>query len=157
MNSIIEIGSDGWTSLLAEIAANYTNGKLIKHEWLKEKFGLKELSLKDFPSVQEFLEARDAQQFSYMTLVDRMRWQLVSDFKVYIKNVRGSGYTIVPPSEQTEYGYDLFVSEVKKSFKCARLIMDNVLPVDSDQQAKDNDRRAKFAILQNMFRATSKI
>lgn len=69
----IEIGSDGWNSLLSEIAANYADGSLIKHEWLKEKFGLKKIILGDYESVEDFIKAIDTQQFCYMSLVDRLR------------------------------------------------------------------------------------
>ena len=100
---IIEIGSDGWNSLLSEIAANFADGSLIKHEWLKDKFGLKKLLFDDYESVEDFIKALETQQFCYMNLVDRLRWQLLEDFKMFIKNIRGDGYIILQPKEQVQY------------------------------------------------------
>ena len=148
---IIEVGSDGWTSLMGEIASTYGDGNLIKHEWLKEKFGLKGLVLNDFETVSDFLKAIEIQQFAYMSLVDKLRWDLLKDFKMYIKNQRGEGYIILRPEDQTQYGYDSFVDDIKKAIRVANLIMNNVQPVDMTQQAKDNDLRAKFGVMRQML------
>lgn len=148
---MIQVGSDGWVNLLGEIAARFGDGSLIKHEWLKDKFGLKKLMLKDYATVDEFLDAIDIQQFAYMSLVDKLRWQLLENFKMYLRNIRGDGYVILPPQDQTQFGYDQFVDDVKKAIRVAGLIMNNVQPVDVSQQAKDNDLRAKFGILKQML------
>ena len=66
--------------------------------------------MKDFDNTEDFIEAIQMQQFSYMTLVDTLRWQLLEDQKIYIKNIRGDGYQIVQPTEQVQYGYDKFIS-----------------------------------------------
>lgn len=150
-NGMIEFGSDDWMSLLGEIAANYGDGKIIKHEWLKEQFGLKILSLKDYETVNDFLKALEVQQFAYMSLVDRLRWDLLKEFKMYIKNQRGEGYMILRPEDQTQFGYDSFVNDIKKAIREANLIMNNVLQVDKTQQAKDNDLRAKFGVMRQML------
>ena len=148
---IIEVGSDGWMSLMAEIADVYGDGSMIKHEWLKEKFGLKELLLEDYENVKDFLKAIEIQQFAYMSLVDKLRWDLLKEFKVFLRNQRGEGYYILRPSDQCQYGYDSFIDDVKKAIRVANLIMTNVQPVDMTQQAKDNDLRAKFGVMRQML------
>lgn len=149
--TMIEVGSDAWSVLLSEIVANYGDGKLIQHGWLREKFGLKTLLLKDFDTVDDFLKAIEIQQFAYMTLVDKMRWQMLEEHKAYIKNQRGEGYIILRPEDQTQYGYDSFVADIKKAIRIAGLIMNNVQTVDMAQQAKDNDLRAKFGVMKQML------
>lgn len=148
---LIQVGSDGWCSLLSEISAKFGDGNLIKHEWLKEKFGLKKLSLKDFETVDDFLKAIEIQQFSYMSLVDKLRWELLKEYKMYIRNIRGDGYEILRPEDQTQYGYDSFVDDIKKAIRVAGLIMNNVQSVDLAQQAKDNDLRARFGVMKQML------
>ena len=148
---MIEIGSDAWSILLSEIVTNYGDGKLIQHEWLKEKFGLKKLVLNEFEAVDDFLKAIEIQQFSYMTLVDKLRWQMLEDYKAFIKNQRGEGYIILRPEDQTQYGYDSFVDDIKKAIRVAGLIMNNVQPVSMEQQSKDNDLRAKFGMMKQML------
>lgn len=154
---IIEQGSEGWFNLLEEIAAEYGDGKLVKHEWLKEKFGLKVIRLQDFETVDDFLKGVDLQQFAYMSLIDKLRWDLLKNYKMYLKNQRGEGYIILRPEEQTQYGYDSFVEDVKKAIRIAGLIMSNVQPVDTAQQSKDNDLRAKFGVMKQMLGAIKKI
>ena len=156
-DEIIEVGTDGWFSLIGEIASNFGDGKLIAHEWLKEKFGLKKLELEDFENVSDFLKAIEIQQFSYMSLVDKLRWDLLKEYKMYIRNVRGEGYEILRPEDQTQYGYDSFIDDVKKAIRIAGLIMNNVQPVDLTQQSKDNDLRAKFGIMKQMLSSIKNI
>lgn len=91
------------------------------------------------------------QQFSYMTLVDTLRWQLLESEKMYIKNVRGDGYTVLNPKDQTQYGYDELLKTVKQAIKEADVIMTNVRSVPNEQQYKDNDLRAKCSILKQML------
>lgn len=138
-------------SLLAEIAEMYADGSLIKHEWLKGKFGLKELQLDDYETVKDFLKAIEIQQFAYMSLVDKLRWDLLKEYKMFLKNLRGEGYQILRPTDQVQYGYDSFVDDVKKAIRIATLIMNNVQQVDLAQQAKDNDLRAKFGVMRQML------
>lgn len=147
----LEKDSEGWFALLAEIANNYSDGSLISHEWLRDRLGLKELSVEDFDSVKDFIEGLKIQQFAYMSFVDSIRWQLLEGEKMYLRNVRGDGYIILNPKDQTKYGYEKFVKDVKKAIEEAELIMNNVKPVDMEQQSKDNDMRAKFSIMQTML------
>lgn len=147
----IEVNSDAWVSLLDDIANNYSDGKLISHEWLKEKFGLKQLIIDDFETTEDFIKGLQMQQFSYMTLVDTLRWQLLESEKIYIKNVRGDGYTVLNPKDQTQYGYDELLKIIKQAIKCSDLIMNNVKAVPIEQQYKDNDLRAKYSILKQML------
>lgn len=147
----IEVNSDAWFSLLGEIAANYADGELISHVWLKKKFGLVELTLEQFDTVSDFIEGLQLQQFSYMSLVDNLRWQLLENEKLYIRNVRGDGYEVVKPQEQTSFGFSEFVKDMKKAMREADLIINNVRSVSSEQQSKDNDIRAKYGILKQML------
>ena len=147
----IEVNSYAWLSLLDDIATNYSDGKLISHEWLNEKFGLKRLIIEDFETTEDFIKGLQMQQFSYMTLVDTLRFQLLESEKMYIKNVRGDGYTILNPKDQTQYGYDYLLKTVRQAIKEASLIMTNVRAVPIEQQYKDNDLRAKYSILKQML------
>lgn len=143
---------DGWNSFVAEIAATFGNGNLISHDWLKERFGLKKLRIEDYGTVEEFLNARDDQQWAYMTCTDALRWSLLEQEKMYIRNIRGDGYEIIKPQDQVKYGYDEFVKDIKKAVNEAGLIMSNVRPVDFAQQASDNNLRAKFGLMKQMLK-----
>lgn len=152
IEKIIETNSDGWKSLLDEISVRYGEGSLIKHEWLKFEFGFREIDINDYDGVQDFLKAIDTQQFAYMSLVERLKHDLLTDYKICIKNIVGEGYAVVPSSEQTQYGFDLCVSKISKAFHDAFLIIDNVKAVDLRQQAQDNDLRAKMGKMKMMMK-----
>lgn len=147
----IEINSEAWCSLLDEIQSKFEAGCLIPHDWLKHKFTLERLHYEDFESTEDFVKAIQMQQFAYMTLVDTLRWQLLEERSIYLKNIRGDGYTILPSKEQVKYGYDEFLKTVKVAIKQADLIMNNVLSVPVEQQAKDNDLRARCSMLKQML------
>lgn len=149
----IEVNSEGWVSLLNEIQNNFSDGSLISHEYLKKKFTLENLSYEDYSSVNDFVNAIQQQQFAYMTLIDTLRWNLLEDRQMYLKNVRGDGYVILQPKEQTQYGYNEFIKTVNKAIKEADLIMSNVASVPFEQQAIDNTIRAKCSMLKQMLKS----
>lgn len=155
--STIQIGSDTWSNLLSEIAANFADGTVIKHEFLRERFGLKQLHLENYETVNDFLQARDEQQFSYMTLVQQLHKHLLEQYKMCTRNVRGDGYFIIKADEQVQYGYNGLMNDIRKAFKEAELITNNTLPVNVDQQAKDNDLRAKIGQMKIMLRSIKKV
>lgn len=142
---------DGWASFIGQIAAEYGDGKLIPHEWLKEKFGFKVLKFEDFENLADFLKAYDVQKMSYANAVEALRLELLKQEKMYFTNDFGLGYHIVRPDEQVQFGFDAFVKDIKKAIKEANLIMNYVQPVDLAQQAKDNDLRAKFGVMRQML------
>ena len=145
--------SEGWEIFLHKIAEEFGEGKHISHDWLKEQFGLEKLQLENFESSEDFIQAFTLQQFAYMNVVDAVRWGLLEQEKMYLVNVRGEGYVIMRPEDQTQFAYDGFISDIKKAIKVAGLIMNNVQPVDLTQQAKDNDLRAKFGVMKQMLAA----
>lgn len=137
--------------MLAEIASNYSDGALIPHQWLKDKLGLKKLDLNDFESPEEFIKGHEVQQFAYMSFIDNIRWQLLEKENIYLRNIRGDGYVILNPKDQTKFGYDRFINEMKKLTKECDMIMNRVKNVPEEQRSKDNDMRAKFSIMRTML------
>ena len=143
----------GWLNLVDEISSRFSGGELIPHEWLKKRFGIAELDFNDFESQGEFIKALQEQQFAYMACVEKLRCKLLDEMQICISNVWGDGYRIIPSKEQTRYGYDGFIKDMNKSIREANAIMNNVASVDAEQQAKDNDLRAKFAMLSQMIKS----
>ena len=90
---------NGFEGLEEEILSTFKDGQLISHEWMKLKFGITPLCWEDYKDVQKLFQAKDKQQFDYMTLVDKLRWDMLKRKKCYLKNVFGAGYVIVPKEE----------------------------------------------------------
>lgn len=137
--------------VIEEIISNYADGTLIPHEWLKKKCGLTMPDFKDYEDVSDFIKAVQMQQFSYMNFTDSIRWELIEKWNMWFKNERGEGYVILNPKDQVSFGYDRFNDGLKRLIKETNLIMNNVRAVNGEQQAKDNDLRAKYAAMRMML------
>ena len=73
--------------VIEEIISNYADGTLIPHEWLKKKCGLTMPDFKDYGSVSDFLEAVQLQQFSYMSFIDSLRWELIEKWNMRLRHI----------------------------------------------------------------------
>lgn len=154
--NIIEIGSKEWESLKAEIVKKYADGSLISKDWLHWRFMMKPFDMKNFNNTYELLKAHQEWVFSYLSAVDVLKRELLLEFKVCLKTIWGQGYVIVPSEEQVQYGYDEFLSDVRKAIRNAKLIMNHVAPLPPENQSKDNDLRAQFSIMQQMLESIKK-
>lgn len=139
------------SALIEEILTNYADGSLISHEWLRKRSGIETPIISDYADTREFLEVYQANQFAYMQIVDAIRWELLEKENMYLKNVRGDGYEILNAKDQTQFGYDRFNDGLRKLIKETNLIMNNVRAVNSEQQSKDNDLRAKYAAMKMLL------
>lgn len=149
-------GSESWENFKIEILEKFAHGEIIAHEWLRDRFSFKELDITNFANTPDFVRALDLQRFAYMSLVDTLRWELLDEGKVFFKNIRGDGYTLMPPKDQVNYAYDKAVESFKKEIREADLIMSNVLHVDFEQQSLDNNLKARFSMLKQMLTSLKK-
>ena len=138
-------------NLATEIVDQFDDGQLIPHKWLRKRCGIEQLRYEDYENQYDFIEALQMQQFQYMSVCTELRTILLEDFNCYFKNDRGDGYVILDPQHQTEFGYDRFQDKLRKLMKETNLIMNNVRAVNKEQQAKDNDLRAKYAAMKMML------
>lgn len=144
------------SGVIGKIVTQFYDGSLISHDWLKRACGLEMPDISDYDTSAEFIVALQAYQFSYMTLVDELRDELLKSESMYLKNERGEGYVILKPEEQVQYGYDSFIDKMNKMIKTTTLIINNVREVSNEQRSKDNDLRAKFALMQSMLKSVRK-
>lgn len=147
---------DVMREVVEDIINHYSDGQLITHDWLKKRCGIEPLKYEDYGDVSQFIEAYQMQAFQYMTIVDNIRTLMLKEYNSYFKNDRGTGYVILDPKDQVSFGYDRFVDGLKKLIKETNLIMNNVRAVGCEQQAKDNDLRAKYAAMKMMLETVKK-
>jgi len=147
-NGYIDVKSDAWQSLIAIILDKYNVGDMIEHDWLKKKFSLKKPLLQDFKTQEEFEDALNIYEFAYMSLVDRLRSDLLENEKYYLKNIRGEGYILLPPKEQTEFAAKKIKYDIKKTLSDGTAILTNIriseLPIEARQQNTDALARLGF-------------
>lgn len=144
----IRIDSGPWNILVEEILAAYAPGSLIPHEWLKNRFRIRdksELKFKDYGNEAEFIAALERIDRTYQFLVESLQSRLLEDRKGYLVNRHGEGYMILPYDEQVAYAYDRFIGKLERSIKKTDRIMKYRPPVSAEQQARDNDIIARYS------------
>ena len=148
----IEYGSEAWLGLLREIVDKFKVSETIPHEWLKAKFNIKYPARSEYECDEDYIGALQLHQFAYMTLTDKLRMDMLKSYQYWIINIRGDGYAILPPKDQTEWAYDNAKDEVKKALSRSVLIMSNVRSGDipAEQRTKDNDTAARLSMLRQM-------
>lgn len=144
------------SGLIEDIITNHSDGSLISHEWLRKRSGIETPIISEYADTKEFLEVFQVSQFAYMSLVDSIRWELLKKENMYLKNERGDGYVILNPNDQVQFGYDRFQDKLHKLIKETNLIMTNTRAVNLDQQAKNNDLRAKYSMMKMMLESARK-
>ncbi|MBE5034180.1 hypothetical protein [Gallalistipes aquisgranensis] len=144
----IRIDSGPWNILVEEILAVYAPGSLIPHEWLKNRFRIRdksELKFKDYGNEAEFIAALERIDRTYQFLVESLQSRLLEDRKGYLVNRHGEGYMILPYDEQVAYAYNRFIGKLERSIKKTDRIMKYRPPVSAEQQARDNDIIARYS------------
>lgn len=139
--------------IIEKIIAAFSPGDLITHSFLREQFNIVDPAIEDFKTTDEFVAELQNIQFNYMTMVDKLRFDLLTTQRYYLKNVRGDGYTLLPPKEQVTFAYDQALTDIKKSIKQAKNIMSNMRfeEVSPEQAAKDVQLFTKMDKFAQMF------
>ena len=86
-----------------------------------------------------------------MTLVDKLRWDMLKRKKCYLKNVYSYGYMIVPKEEQAEYGFTQTMKEIKESLRKGALIIGNVRPLPMFAVSSYNDIKSRFSTIKSVL------
>lgn len=149
-----KIGEKEWEVLIDNIVETYFPNDLISHKRLSEIFYLPDPVYKDYASQDEFMEAVKLQQFEYMTLVDKLRWDILKQHKLYLQNVRGDGYSFVPPGDQTDFAKCQTMEKITKHNRRGMLILKNIRynALSADQRRHNSDEVAKLGQLSQMLK-----
>lgn len=127
---------------------------LVTHDTIREVLGLREPRIDEFTHHHEFKAAWQAYQFAYLQGVEGVREYLLENHKVAIANVRGDGYRVVPPAEQTSYAMRTGTDAIRRELLRVRSLLEHVRTEElSDAQRKENlDAAARVAVLRQMHR-----
>lgn len=143
-----------WQRIMADIVEDYAAGDIIAHGQLKKIFLITEPEFEDFEDQEGFIDAVNLLQFEYMTLVEKLRLDILKKYKLYLRNIRGDGYTFLKADEQTDYAKDNALDGVRKELRRGILIMQNIRhdQLSADQRRKNSDEMAKLGQLQHMMK-----
>lgn len=144
---------ESWDSVLDWIANNYEYEQIIEHKALKELLLIKEPRLEEFDTVDDFIKARDLIQFEYMSLVQKLKKDLLIQHKLCLWSSFGQGYFILVPNMQAETAYTQAIKDIKKIFRDTFSIMTNVRDYqDREKQRNEADMISKFSMIQQIVK-----
>ncbi|WP_198173376.1 hypothetical protein [Cupriavidus sp. USMAA2-4] len=132
------------------IDAGISDGDILPHSWLEERFGMKALDDDDVLTPAAFQD----RQFAWLRNLEAFRAQLLEKHQIFLQSVHGRGYRVVPAREQTAAAQEKFEREATKAFRRAATTLKNVrLDELSDTERKENtDAIAKLSMLRGMQR-----
>jgi hypothetical protein len=115
-------------------------GKIISHEWLDQHLRLDRRS-SDYP-------------FKRLAGVEAFKTQLLVENKIHLHSIRGKGYIIVSPEDQTKVAVDEAMNGIRKSIQKGVLRLTNVdLERLSDDGRKENaDAISRVAAIGGMVK-----
>lgn len=139
----------GWQNALTAFSdSTFAPGDIIPMDWFYEHFRVK--APEDRQTIASFQE----EQLKFMGEMDRFQKALAEDHYLVLQNVRGEGYRIVPPTEQTGWAMDRAHHEFGKAFSRAHMRLTHVrLSELTDEQRRQNaDAQAKLAAFRSKGR-----
>lgn len=137
---------------IAETVLENNVGDLITHSFLKDLFRLQMPLISNFTNQFDFLEHLRDYDFAYMSLVDKLRTDLLKNHNVYLKNIRGDGYILMPSQEQTDFAMKYINNGIKKAINEGLNILQHT-KLDSltqEQRQKNADSIARASLLKQI-------
>jgi hypothetical protein len=140
-----------WLSIL-EMILEKDCGDLITHSFLKDLFRLQMPLISNFTNQFDFLEHLRDYDFAYMSLVDKLRTDLLKYHNVYLKNIRGDGYILMPSNEQTDYAMKYINNGIKKAINEGLNILQHTKldNLTQEQRQKNADSIARASLLKQI-------
>ena len=113
-------------------------GKLISHEWIDQHLRL-DPNAKDYP-------------FKRMSGVEAFKTQLLVEHKIHLQSVRGKGYMIVAPENQTRVAIEDAMAGIGKSIQRGVFRLTNVDAerLSDDGRKENTDALSRLAALGGM-------
>jgi hypothetical protein len=125
-------------------------GDTISFDWLYEKFLIQR------PVGTTILADAQKAELQFLGQFKAFEDALLTEHQIALTNVRGVGYRIVPPGEQTSWAEGQGVGEVKKAVRklTDRLTNIDLAQLTTEQRKENADALARLAMLSGMIKAT---
>jgi len=128
--------------------ADFAPGTIVTHAWLEAAFGIEPLADEKPLTAGEF---RD-RQFVWLQAVEAFKAELLEEHQIMLSSVRGEGYRMVPPSEQTSLTNEKFENDARRIYRTAAQRLKNVrlAELPEPQRRENADAIARLAMLRGM-------
>lgn len=145
---------EGTKQVAQYVTECFKDGDIVSHDELRLLIGLEEPTYDDLDQipiarrVEIIKEKTKRYQFAYLQEVEDLKDCLLKDHKILLKNVRGEGYRLMPPHEQTHEAMSTLKKEVSVSIRRANDVLTNVrievLDLESRQEHLDAQAKLSF-------------
>jgi hypothetical protein len=138
-----------WRAALEKFAeAGFEPGEIIPHEWFYEAFEVTK------PGPEHSYPQGEKLKMQCMAQMAEFRVALEEEQKVYLKSVMSKGYQWVPPSLQTETGYQQGRREMRNAMKkmASTVLNVDVTKLTMEQRVENSKTLAKIQHMADMIR-----
>lgn len=137
-------------AIKAFMDAKFASGDTMTFDWLYEHFLIKR------PLGTTLLADAQKAELQFLGQFKQFEDALLTEHQIALTNVRGVGYRIVPPGEQTGWAEGQGVGEIKKAVRklADRLTNIDLAQLTVDQRKENADALARLAMLSGMVKAT---
>jgi len=122
----------------------FSDGDVLSMHWVKESLDIKE---------PKKLSEVNRIQFETLQKINMFKTELLTKHNIALRNVRGSGYMVVPPKEQTYYAIEEGVKHFNKGIKKAENLLDNmrISKLNSEDKKRHTDTQVKFSAIKGIM------
>lgn len=130
------------------IECEFEHGKPIPHEWFYSAFDLV------MPQHCNTIHAAQQSQLRYLANMDGLKAALLEDHSIALRTVRGVGYEIVQPKDQTSWAMAEARADFRKALRVgsARLAFVQADALTDEQRKENMDARAKLSFFRRESR-----
>lgn len=108
-----------WVEAAIQASREFDYGDVIPHDWLLDSLNIEQL---DSGTADQFRK----HSFDLLQKVEGFKRVMLEEHQMYLTNVRGEGYRIVNPPQQTEIAMKSLQRDLQKSIKTAVSALTNI-------------------------------
>lgn len=127
---------------------NFRYGDIIPHNWFFQAFGI------EVPNSKTLHAQGKKAQMEFMANFIKLEENLLEERQMCLKNIRGQGWKIIEPHEQTAFSIADGSHEMKKALKRMyhRQLNVNDALLTAEQKRENSDALAKTSMLNGMVK-----
>lgn len=123
-----------WRAAVEAAVAGFKHGDLIPDAWLFEQFDLEP------PTATTLAKDADRTRLQFLAMFERFAWTMLTEHSMAVERVRGKGYRIMLPNEQTDTFMGSFVDDMDRAFRRTKVGLQYVDRTQlTSEQCKRND------------------